>query len=233
MPAWEEHCRCTVETQGSSHCFQRPLSVSMAPWQGKMVWWQGRTAPLPGGMVALGLSPYWEVKQLYISWCNAFLYTSITACTVQRPKLLPRCRFKLTQSKNKYQPLLYNSNSCEECKTLRTWTPLIKISHHLHKALVGTEDDNRDEQTVFYLNQLHNLSFKILQLPKKHDWFSGLQLPPQPLSKAGSCWLKWGDMNCHWPHWHSLWTKDFSIPCHLLFQVWRAGSQFRTRGNQW
>lgn len=89
-----EHHHCTVEAKGSSQCFQQPLSVTMAPWQ-------GRKAPLPGRMAALGLSPYWEVKQFYISHCNAFLYISVTACAVQRPKLLPRCGFKLTQSKNK------------------------------------------------------------------------------------------------------------------------------------
>lgn len=66
---------------------------------------------------------------------------------------------------------------------------------------------------LYSIEQLHNFRFKILQLPKRHDWFSGLQLPPQPLSKAGSCGLKWGNVNCLWPHWHSLNNRlRYSLP---------------------
>lgn len=74
--------------------------------------------PFWGRIAALRLSTYREVKQHYIGWCNVYIFTSVTTHIVWRPKLLLRCRFKWTQSKNKLknknQSLLYNSNSCEE-----------------------------------------------------------------------------------------------------------------------
>lgn len=64
----------------------------------------------------------------------------------------------------------------------------------------------------------------------------GLQLQSQHIGRKdllGSCWLKGGNKNCHCPHWHSLWTKGFSIHCHLLFQVWRAQTWLGTKGSSW
>lgn len=63
-----------------------------------------------------------------------------------------------------------------------------------------------------------------------------LELASQRISKKdllGSCRLKWGNMNCHCPQWHSLWTKGFSIRCLLSFQVWRAQTWLSTKGSSW